>query len=136
MLDRGDAVPCLYHGSKARVQVLEPRPAHGVGPELDRQTAVYASSHARFAIPFALPIEGDAGSFAWTMSFEDEEPRIKILSGYLDLSRVGYLYRVPAEGFEPVDAYQWISRTPVVPLGYEIIDPHDFVHWIVDGEIR
>jgi hypothetical protein len=134
--DQAGSVECLYHGGKTLVEVLVPHPAHGVGPEKDRQTAVYASSHSNFAIPFALPIEGDGGSYAWKMSFDDGEPRITILSGYLDLSRVGYLYRVATEGFEPVDAYQWISRKPVVPLGYEIIDPHDYVQWIVDGEIR
>ena len=36
------------------------------------------------------------------MSYEDEEPQITILSGYLDLSRVGYLYRVAADGCDPL----------------------------------
>jgi hypothetical protein len=96
----------LYHGSKTLVEVLLPHPAHGVGPEKDRQTAVYASSHPNFAIPFALPIMPDAGRCAWKMSFEDGDPQIAILSGYLDLSRIGYLYRVAADGFESVDAQQ------------------------------
>jgi hypothetical protein len=70
------------------------------------------------------------------MSLEDGIPRIVIHAGYLDLSCVGYLYRVPSEVFKPVDELQWVSYSPVVPLDYTIVDPRDFVHWIVEGEVR
>lgn len=131
----------LYHGSQLLVETLIPRPSRGVGPEKDQLCAVYASHTPNFAIAFALPIRGAREhTYSWTMSIEDENgefiPSITIQSGYLDLSRRGYLYRVSPKIFEAVDEFQWISFSPVVPVDYIAIDPNDYVSWIVEGDIR
>ncbi len=129
---RNNSPPYLYHGSQALVDVLQPRTARGVGPEADQLCALYASHERHFAIPFAFPIApNENGGYAWSMSFDNHEPRVMIEEGRLDLCRVGYLYRVPADTFEPIDEYQWISYEPVTPLDYEIIHPEVYAHWIV-----
>lgn len=110
---------------------LAPRPARGVGPEKDRLCAVYATHEVDFAIAFALPIAPEEnGGYAWRMDFDPGNPEVIILAGRLDMSRKGYVYRVPADTFEPVDDLQWVSYEPVVPIGYRIIDPADYAHWI------
>lgn len=132
-----DRPPHLYHGSPALVAILEPRPARGVGPEQDRLRAVYATHERNFAIPFALPIASDeAGDLLWSLDLEDGTPRIAIVNGYLDARRVGYLYRLPADTFEPLDDLQWVSYTPVAPLDYEIVHPAEYAHWVRRGRGR
>lgn len=129
----------LYHGSPALLQVIEPRAARGIGAEHDRLAAVYASHQRRFAIPFALTIvRTESGGYGWSMSLEEGEPRIQILAGHLDLSRHGYLYRVPADTFEPIDERQWVSYEPVLPLDYEVVQPQDYLHWFrrVEGIVN
>jgi len=134
--------PYLYHGSPQRTNVLTPRPARGVGPEKDRLCAVYASHVREFVIPFALPIVPDErGNPSWTLSFSgsrspgEGRARVVIKAGRLDLSQVGYLYRVPSDTFEPVDDLQWVSYAPVRPLDCEIISPADYLDMIEGGEI-
>lgn len=133
MIEEG---PWLFHGGRALVPVLQPRTAFGVGDEKYRLHAVYATHERKFAIPFALPIMPDAdGQLAWSMSLENGEPVVRIRNGTLDLARVGYLYRVPRELFEPIDERQWVSLTAVTPLDYEIVRPEDFLSWIVPKRV-
>ena len=126
-----DKPPYLYHGSRHLVTELDPHPAHGVGPEKDRLNAVYASHVAEFATAFALPIvANEDGAYAWKMDFDPEKPEIVILTGHLDLSRKGYLYRVHSEPFEATDEFQWVSYVPVTPIDYQVIDPAEYAHWV------
>ena len=48
--------PVLCHGSYEELTRLEPRPAHGVGPEEDQLTAVYATHLKKLAVAFSIPI--------------------------------------------------------------------------------
>ncbi len=134
--------PYLYHGSQDKVDVLEPRPARGMGPDKDRLCAIYASHIREFVIPFALPKRPNHGDgYSWSVSFHSssglnsvEPTRIAIKGGQLDLSRVGYLYRVPSDTFEQLGKFQWVSYVAVKPLDCEIIHPQDYLHWIVSSD--
>ena len=102
-----DRPPHLYHGGPALVRILEPRAARGVGPAKDRLRAVCATHERDFAIPFALPIAPDeAGNLLWSLDLEGSTPRITIVNGHLDARRAGYLYRLPADTFAPLDDLQ------------------------------
>ena len=124
----------LYHGSPTpNITCFEPRPARGVGPEKDRQCAVYATHERNFAIPFALPFQPDAsGNLSWTMDIDPAtlQPHIDLKAGSLDLRAKGYLYILPAQSFEQIDAYQWVSFESVKPVDIETIEPMKYRSWI------
>ena len=132
MADLSEKPKTLYHGSQAFLEVLEPRPARGKGPEHDQLCAVYASHERIFAILFALPIMPDEnGNLSWQVDdFDPKRPRAVIHAGRLDLSRPGFLYTVAAEGFEAVDELQWVSYQPVRPVGWEVIEPQAYLGWL------
>jgi hypothetical protein len=97
---------------------------------------VYAAHDRSIAIPFALAFRPDwRGRCQWHLHTPPEEPRISIEHGWLDVTGVGYLYRLAAAGFEQF-RYQWVSRVSVTPLGYEVIRSADYVGWIAKGETR
>ena len=115
----------LYHGSKVLVSVLEP--LNGF---------VCAAHDRAVAIPFALVFRPDErGRSKWCLHMHPTDPRISIEHGWLDTTGVGYLYRVTPDRFEDA-RYQWLSREPVTPIGYEVIRGADYVSWISNGEAR
>ncbi len=121
----------LYHGSRFLSEILKPILATGIGSSKDSLCAIYASQDRNFAIPFALPImAGENKSCIWELSFENGNPKIIIKTGKLDTSQVGYLYKVPADTFEQIDEFQWVSFKTVKPIKYEIINPKKYLHWI------
>ncbi len=134
--------PVLYHGSYEELARLEPRPAHGVGSEEDRLTAVYATHLKKLAIAFSIPIlPNENGGFSFGVDLgverpedlnDDVEPRIDLEAGVLDLDRPGYVYVLPSDSFEPVDPWQWASSEPVKPVDVIRIDPNKYAHWIRD----
>ena len=125
----------LYHGSRFLKEILKPNQATGIGSEKNSLCAIYASQDRNFAIPFALSIIADkSNNCVWELSFEDGNPKIIIKTGKLDTSKVGYLYKVQVSSFEQIDEYQWISYKPVKPIDYEIIEPKEYLHWIVKYE--
>jgi len=139
----------LYHGSQYLTDTLEPCPARGVGPQEDRLYAIYASHVRNFAIPFALPMNpDDKGNTSWSMSFHRQcpdlegdtsaegEPRMTVKAGHVDLSRVGYLYRVPSDSFEKIDEHQWVSYISVKPVDHEIIYPSDYIRWVRSSAVK
>ncbi|MCK4339638.1 MAG: hypothetical protein KAW87_06600 [Candidatus Cloacimonetes bacterium] len=121
----------LYHGSRFLSEILKPILATGIGSSKDSLCAIYASQDRNFAIPFALPImAGENKSCIWELSFENGNPKIIIKTGKLDTSQVGYLYKVPADTFEQIDEFQWVSFKTVKLIEYEIINPKKYLHWI------
>jgi len=121
----------LYHGTQSLVARLEPRPARGADAANDRLCGVYASQERKYAMAFGLPIVPDErGGLAWSLDYVQRIPRIAIHAGLLDMTRVGYLYRVRADTFVPLGDLQWVSYVPVVPQDYEVIDPAECVQWI------
>lgn len=110
-----------------------PRPARGVGAQKDKLVAVYATHEIKMAIPFALPFQPAAdGELSWQLDISDhlEYPQIVLKAGRLDLTRPGYIYRLPADGFEKIDKIQWVSYNPVKPVDVLVIDPNQYCHWI------
>jgi uncharacterized protein len=121
----------LYHGTPQLVERIEPRLARGLTSRKDRLCAVYASHERAYATAFALPIVPDGrGKLRWSLACTDHTPRITIHAGRLDLSRVGYLYRVPPGDFVQLDEFQWVSYSPVLPLEYSVVDPTEYVQWV------
>jgi hypothetical protein len=115
----------LYHGSSVLVPVLEPNKGF-----------VYAAHDRTIAIVFALAFGPDeSGRCQWHFNADPADPRISIEHGWLDTAGVGYVYRVPADRFEEC-GWQWVSRVPVTPLGYEIIRSADYIGWIAKNETR
>ena len=95
----------LYHGSSVLVPVLEPRN----GP-------VNATDDRWIALPFALVFRPDErGRCRWSLRM-GAEARLSLQHGSLDATGVGYLYRLPADRFEQVNASVWVCREPVTPL--------------------
>jgi len=112
----------LYHGSGVLVSMLEPRN----GP-------VCAAPDRWVALPYALVFRPDErGRCRWSLRM-GAEPCISLVHGSLDTTGVGYLYRLPADRFEQVNATVWVCREPVTPLGYEVIRSADYVGWIARG---
>lgn len=142
MGEQADKPSVLYHGSAEKLARLEPQTAHGVGPAEDQLTAVYATHLRNIAIAFSLPIRPiDGGGFSFGVDLGVErpedlddkvEPRIDLEVGSLDLDRPGYVYVLPSDSFEQVDAWQWASTVPVEPLDVLRIDPKRYAHWIRD----
>ena len=130
--------PVLYHGTAEKLARIEPRLAHGVGPEHDKLEAVYATHLRNIAIAFSLPITPvEGGGFSFGVAIpeeldEDAEPRIDLHVGSIDLSRSGYVYVLPSDTFEQVDVWQWASSVPVDHLDVILIDPNLYAHWIRD----
>ena len=121
----------MYHGSRYIVNVLEPHLARGIKGNKDRLCVVYASHMRNFAIPFALPIKQDQDQKRyWYMYFKRGEPRILIKTGWFDVSKLGYLYKVPIDSFVQIDDFQWISYDPVKPFDFDIIHSKNFIRWI------
>lgn len=132
-----EEIKFLYHGSRFLEEILKPNQATGIGSVKNSLYAIYASQDRNFAIPFALSIMADeSNSCVWELSFEDENPKIIIKTGKLDISKVGYLYKVPIDVFEQIDEYQWVSYKPVKPIEYEIINPKEYLRWIEKYEQR
>jgi uncharacterized protein len=121
----------LYHGSQALTSNLEPRAAPRIGRSQDTLCAVYASHHESYAAAFGLPLAPDPrGKLHWYLHYVRHAPRITIQAGALDMQRVGYLYRVPADRFVPLDHLQWVAYRPIMPLGYRVLDPARYAHWV------
>ena len=120
----------LYHGSQVLVSRLDPQVARGIGPASDTLFAVYASPEKSYAAAFALPFVPDpSGDLTWSLRYANRAPRIVMRAGALDLRRVGYLYRVPADAFVRIDDLQWVAHRPVVPHDHEVVDPANYLHW-------
>ncbi|MCY3772169.1 MAG: hypothetical protein OXG98_09130 [Gemmatimonadetes bacterium] len=142
MSDQAEKPPVLYHGSAEKLARLEPKTARGVGPGEDQLTAVYATHLRNIAIAFSLPIRPiDGGGFSFGVDLgierpedldDNVEPRIDLEVGSLDLDRPGYVYILPSDTFEQVDAWQRASRVTVEPLDVIRIDPKRYAHWIRD----
>ncbi|MCK9262510.1 MAG: hypothetical protein M0R18_01680 [Deltaproteobacteria bacterium] len=121
----------LYHGSRHRLEILEPRQAIGLGGEADCRKAVYAVSVWEWAIAFAFAFVPTADDAVFSVDTETNPPRILLQSTDVEWDRKGYLYTLPSETFEQADDLQWVSYSPVKPLSVEEIDPRQYRAWIV-----
>lgn len=122
----------IYHGSKRKLEVLEPNQAFGFGGEADCQNGVYGVVNPSLAIPFALKIAAVSSNSVFKVDTEVNPPKITLVNCELDWSHRGYLYKLPIESFEKLDQYQWVSRVPVIPVEVTEINPEDYRGWVVE----
>lgn len=121
----------LYHGSPARLEQLEPRPARGVGPAHDMLTAVYATDSKNMAIAFAMAgVPDEDGNLSWTLTMENGIPHIVYKAGRPRTGETGFVYVLSPDGFEQVADHQWVSFSAVAPVSCEIINVDDYLHWV------
>lgn len=142
MSGQAEKPPVLYHGSAEKLARLEPKPAHGVGADEDKLTAVYATHLRNIAIAFSIPITpNENGGFSFGIDLRVErpedlndniEPRIDLEAGSIDLDRPGFVYVLPSDSFEQIDVWQWASTVPVEPVDVIRIDPKQYMHWVRD----
>ena len=105
----------LYHGSRYKVDILEPRQASGLPEENGTEFGVYAYERQEMVIPFSLTItpfeDGKMG-----IQVDDATGIVTLSAGVWDETAIGYIYQLPSETFEMIDDLQWVSRQPVKPI--------------------
>jgi len=116
----------LYHGSQYRFDVVKPMKANGQC-ETEAQTGVYAAATPEEVIPFALPFRWYPDSPEGKLSFDSDGIRSFLRYGSIDPEGKGYIYVLPSDTFELVDAWEWVSRTEVKPI--EVIEIRVKDYW-------
>lgn len=111
------------------MDVLEPSQGVGYGKADDRR-GIYAVSARVLAIPFAIAYRPLAENAAFSVDTRSLPPRILLKHTDVEWDEMGYLYTVSSDSFEQVDADQWVSRKPVVPVSVEEERPEDYRSWI------
>lgn len=121
----------LYHGSNVPIEVIEPRPARGVGPASDTLTAVYATDLKNMAIAFAMAGKPDErGHLSWTLEMENGVPNITYFAGTPRTGEKGFIHVLCPDGFEQVADHQWVSYLPVKPVTCETVEIDDYMGWV------
>ena len=116
----------LYHGSQYRFDVVKPRQANGQC-EAEAQMGIYAAATMEEVIPFALPFRWYPDSPEGKLSYDSDGIRSFLRYGSIDPEGKGYIYVLPAETFELVDDWEWVSRTEVMPI--EVIEIRVKDYW-------
>ena len=116
----------LYHGSQYRFDVVKPRQANGQC-EAEAQMGIYAAATMEEVIPFALPFRWYPDSPEGKLSYDSDGIRSFLRYGSIDPEGKGYIYVLPAETFELVDDWEWVSRTEVKPI--EVIEIRVKDYW-------
>jgi hypothetical protein len=83
----------LWHGSRNKIPVLEPRQAQDTGgAKGSNQTAIYATKDIKFAIAMGMTTQGsDTAMFP-------NDPQMVLFSGKIRKGQVVYLHKVPMYG--------------------------------------
>ncbi|MBR4086089.1 MAG: DUF402 domain-containing protein [Lachnospiraceae bacterium] len=119
----------LFHGSTLRFDRLEPQQAHGA---CDKESlrAIYAAESLREVIPFALPLRWYPDEPGGKRSFSCDAGKTYVEQGYVDINRMGYVYRVKPDTFQKIDEWQWISEEAVEPLEVLAIPGKNMLHTV------
>lgn len=120
----------LYHGTREKLDLLEPTQGVGYG-KADNEHGVYAVSEQELAIPFAISYRPRGKGAFFSVETSKRPPRIVLKDTDIDWSQVGYVYKVKSETFEKIDSEQWLSKAPVEPVEVEEIRPESYREWIV-----
>jgi hypothetical protein len=119
----------LYHGSRYKVDVLEPHQAYGSPDENGAEFGIYAYEKEEMVIPFSLTITPfDNGSMG--IYVDDDTNFVTITAGIWDETAIGYIYKVSSETFELIDNKQWLSKQAVTPLEYKVFYGQDYTNMI------
>lgn len=119
----------LLHGSKEKLDIIEPRKAADTNP--DRTTgqalAIYAeASDIRVPILMALFAEKDPSKKSWRSSYSAQGNGTMKVGGENYMFTPGYVYVLPSETFVTEgDEHdrEFISRVNVVPKNVVPVDP-------------
>ena len=130
MEDRPEVV---YHGSQHLFDVLIPRHAKGQC-EAESQIGIYAATTMEETIPFALPFRYYPDEPGGKLSRDSDGINSYLRYGSIDPHGKGYVYVLPAESFELVDEWQWVSKVPVKPIDVVEILVEDYWHTITFSE--
>lgn len=125
----------LYHGSPYLFDIVKPCPASGTC-EAESQTASYAARTVREIIPFTLPICSylDKLTEKRKRVFSCKDGRTQLIYGSLDPDGVGYIYKLKADSFCPLDEWQRISIQECVPVNVTKINVADYWDTITFSE--
>ena len=116
----------VYHGSQYLFDVVHPYQAQGANTQ-ESQNAIYAAETIDEVIPFALPIRWYPDDPTGQRAFSCENGKTFIEYGSLDPDGVGYVYKLRADTFEKIDAWQWISKSEVVPVEVICIQVRNYI---------
>ena len=128
-----DKPKVVYHGSQHLFDVLIPRQAKGQC-EAGSQIGIYAATTMEETIPFALPFRYYPDEPGGKLSRDSDGINSYLRYGSIDPHGKGYVYVLPAESFELVDEWQWVSKVPVKPIDVVEILVEDYWHTITFSE--
>lgn len=125
----------LYHGSPYLLDIIKPQPANGACPA-ESLTAVYAACTIRKIIPFTLPIRSHPDKLTGVRkrAFSCEDGLTQLIYGSLDPNGVGYIYKLKADSFRPLDEWQWVSEQDCIPVEVTKIGVADYWDTITFSE--
>lgn len=125
----------LYHGSPYLLDIIKPQPANGTCP-VESLTAVYAARTIREIIPFTLPIRSHPDKLTGVRkrAFSCEGGLTQLIYGSLDPNGVGYIYKLKADSFRPLDEWQWVSEQDCIPVEVTKIGVADYWDTITFSE--
>ena len=90
----------------------------------------------REIIPFTLPICAylDKLTAKRQRAFSCEGGRTQLIYGSLDPNGVGYIYKLKADSFRPLDEWQWVSEQDCIPVEVTKIGVADYWDTITFSE--
>ena len=123
----------LYHGSQYLFDVVKPQQACGACAEESR-LGIYAATTKEEVIPFALPFRFYPDSPKGKLSRDTRGIHSLLHYGSIDPDGRGYIYVLPSDTFEAIDAWQWLSTAEVKPVEVIEIRVKDYLHTIQFSE--
>lgn len=123
----------LYHGSKSRFDIVKPQQAHGVC-EAESKMGIYAVATKDEAIPFALPFRWYPDEPGGKLQFNTDGKNSYLHYGSIDPNGKGYIYVLPADSFELVNEWEWVSSVEVKPIDIIEISVKDYLNTITFSE--
>ena len=123
----------VYHGSQYLFDVVKPMQAHGQC-EAEAQAGIYAAATMEEVIPFAMPFRWYPDSPEGKLRFDSDGIRSFLQYGSIDPNGKGYVYVLPADTFELVDQWEWVSKVPVKPIEVIEVSVKDYWNTITFSE--
>lgn len=119
----------VYHGSKDLLDIVKPQQARGIC-EAEAQHAIYAAATPEEVIPFSLPFRWYPDAPGGKLSFDSDGVNSFLRYGSIDPNGKGYIYVLPANSFELINEWEWVSREAVKPVKVIEISVKDYWHTI------
>lgn len=130
LLKKKDKPTYLYHGSQHKTDILTPHTASGLPEENGTECGVYAYENIDDVLPFTLAIRPYSNGRK-SFHVDDYTGIITISAGVFDETAPGYIYKMASDNFEKLDAKQWLSRSPVVPIEIITVDSKDVMNRVI-----